>query len=142
MKRATRPRGFSLLEILVAMTILGVAVAALLAMMSGSLRNLSHAGDYDRAVREGRQKLKELLADTQAPRYRELSGSLGTGRGWRAWITAYDVAYRPAQAGTPVLDRIELEIWWQSGGMRRTARMEGYRRGFLQAADVLAGGLN
>jgi general secretion pathway protein I len=137
-----RRAGFSLLEILVAMTILGVAVATLLGAMSGSLRNLSRSGDYDRAVLDGRQKLKELMADSQAPRYRELSGGFAPSRGWRARITAYDISYRPAQAGTPVLDRVEMEIWWQAGAERRSVRLEGYRRGFLQAADILAGGLN
>ncbi len=141
MKRRKRA-GFSLLEILVAMTILGVAVAAALSLFSGSLRNLSRATEYDRAVLDGRQKLKELMADSQAPRYRELAGNFAPTRGWRARITAFDVPFVPAQAGSPVFDRVELEVWWQSGGVRRTARLEGYRRGFLQAADVIAGGLN
>jgi prepilin-type N-terminal cleavage/methylation domain-containing protein len=44
-------RGFTLLEVLVAMTILGLALVALLQLSAQGLRLLRHAEDYQEAVR-------------------------------------------------------------------------------------------
>jgi prepilin-type N-terminal cleavage/methylation domain-containing protein len=43
-------RGFTLLEVLVALTILGLAIVTLMQLSSQGLRLLRHADDYQRAV--------------------------------------------------------------------------------------------
>ncbi len=54
--------GFTLLETLVAVAILGTAVAVSMAVLSTSLRNVSRAEDYERAVLLARSQMNELLA--------------------------------------------------------------------------------
>ncbi len=132
--------GFTLLELLVATTILGIAVAALLGGLSNSVRNAARVSEYDAITMAARQKMEELLAEPALPRYRELSGSFGNGRSWRARMTPYDL-YSGKGAGAPVLDRVELEAFWQSGSQQKSIRLEGYRRGVLLRDDILAGGL-
>jgi len=51
-----------LLETLVAVAILGTAVAASMGVLSTSLRNVSRAEDYERAVLLARSQMNELLA--------------------------------------------------------------------------------
>ena len=36
-----------------------------------------------------------------------------------------------APPGTPILERVELEIWWMSGSRRHTLALEGFRQSRL-----------
>lgn len=139
MKRRNN-RGFTLLELLVATVILGVAVAALLGGLSGSIRNASRLSDYDRAAIAARQKMEELLLDPQFPRFTQVGGQLAEGITWRARMLPFDMPQQ-AGAGSPVVDRLELDAIWQSGGNQKSIRLEGYRRGFLRQGDFTEGAL-
>jgi len=61
MKRA----GFTLLEVLVATVIMGIAVAGLIAGLSQSVRNAARLSDYDRAAMLARTKMNESCATTR-----------------------------------------------------------------------------
>ena len=129
--------GFTLLEMLVATTIMGIAVGGLMSGISSSTRNAARLRDYDRVVQLARLRMNGLLADPRAPREGlfdpEITGGLECG--WRAQVS---VAERPSPtpaAGDYVLDRIQLEIWWMSGAVRRTFQLESYRRRKLRPED-------
>ena len=136
-----RRRGFTLLEVLVATTIMATAVIGLLASISGSMRNADRLTDYDRAALVARRKMDDLLLDPQLRRgvpYQGLldpSTSSGLDGGWRAQATLFE-APPNAGPGMWVLDRVELEIWWMSGGKRRNFVLEGYRRTVLKPEDL------
>ena len=122
-----RERGFTLLEMLVATTIMGIAVIALLANISTSMRHAADLTEYDRAALVARRTMDELLLDPRLPK-----GAPFGGDGWRAQLTWFE-APPNALPGTPVLERLELEIWWMSGEKRRTIALEGFRRATLRA---------
>jgi hypothetical protein len=44
-----------------------------------------------------------------------------------------------AQPGSSILDRIELEVSWISGGQRKTFTLESFRKSILTQEDVAAG---
>src|SRR5690348_1402762 len=119
-----KQRGFTLLEVLVATTIMGLAVVGLLSSISTSMYNASRLTDYDRVALVGRAKMDALLIDRHLPEFAILEGPIGPDflggaqGGWRARVTPFEM---PAQRapGTPVLERIELEIWWMAGQKRR-----------------------
>ncbi len=136
--RKNSNRGFTLLEMLVATAILGIAVAALLGGLSGSLRNASRLSEYDKATIAARQKMEELLVDPVIPRFTEVSGTLTPGVTWRARMMPFDIPPQ-AGAGAPVVDRIELNASWQAGSNKKTIRLEGYRRGFMRREDFTDG---
>lgn len=127
-------RGFSLLELLVATAIMGVAVAALLGGLTDSLRAASRASEYDQITLAARRKLEDLLVESQLPRFQNIEGNFSATSGWRARVTPFDVPFQPGP-GSPVFDRVTLEAWWMSGRTRRTISLEGYRRGFLYQED-------
>jgi general secretion pathway protein I len=137
-------QGFTLLEVLVASVIMAIAIAGVLSALSGSMRNASRLTDYDRAAMLGRRKMDELLVDRKLPRFVTLEGrwdpSLSAGRaaGWRARVQPWEMLPDPL-AGSEVLERVELEVWWQDGARRRTFALEGFRRGILTPADIAAG---
>ena len=63
--------GFTLLEVLVAMVIVGTAVASLMSLMSGSVHNLRRAESATGALVKARTKMNQLLL-VQQPALRPL----------------------------------------------------------------------
>ncbi len=131
MKRA----GFTLLEVLVATVIMGIAVAGLIAGLSQSVKNASRLTDYDRAVMLAHTKMNDLLLDVNLPFDGTVEGRFdaeqtgnGIPSGWRASLRPFDVP-PGAGPGTVILQRIGLELWWQPvSGTRRAIQLESYRR--------------
>jgi general secretion pathway protein I len=123
----TRRKGFTLLEVMVATLIMGIAVVGVLSAMSTSMRAASRLTAYDRAVMLGRTKMDELLTDKLVPFGAVVEGTFDDQTGWSARFSPYVV--RPGSPpGTPVLERVELEIWWMSNGDKHSFPLEGYRR--------------
>jgi general secretion pathway protein I len=137
-----KPRaGFTLLELLVATAIMGVAVVGALSAISGAMRNATRLMERDRAVLLARTKMNELAADRMAPPNQRLGGRFdplqcgGHEAGWQAMISPFE---RPKQRGpgSPALERIELEVWWMAGDERRTYQIQGYRVRYLTMQDI------
>jgi general secretion pathway protein I len=133
-------RGFTLLEVLVATTIMAIAVVGLLSALSASMRNAARLTDYDRAALVARRKMDQLLLDQSLARFAVVEGAwdraaAGVEGGWRARVTPFETPPR-AGAGSLVLDRIELEVWWMSGERRRSFTLEGFRRGILRREEA------
>jgi general secretion pathway protein I len=134
-------RGFTLLEVLVATAIMGVAVAGLLNTITGAAHNAARLTEYDRAVLLAQSKMDELLAEPKLARNAPMAGEFDAVRtggvpcSWRAEIQPFETT-PGAGAGMWVVDRIELEIFWTEGGVKHSFSLEGFRRGILQNGDV------
>lgn len=139
MKRSAS--GFTLLEVLVATAIMGIAVAGVLSGLAASARNAARLTAYDRASLLAKSKMDELLADQTIQRKVPLEGTFdpaqagGATVGWKALVTPFEWA-PGAGPGMWVLDRVQLEIWWIDGQTRHAFTLEGYRRGLLHAGDL------
>lgn len=135
-------RGFTLLEVLVASLIMAIAVAGLLTNLSTSLRNGARLTDADRAAAIARAKMDELLLESKLPHNREVAGALPpalTGwpeAGWRAVVQPFEVPPGAQPNVSYILERIRLEIWWNTNGVRRTFPLESYRAGRMLEGDV------
>jgi general secretion pathway protein I len=126
-------QGFTLLEVLVATVIMGIAVAGLIAGLSQSAKNASRLTDYDRAAMLARTKMNDLLLDVNLPFDGSVEGTIaadqsgGMPSGWRASLRPFDVPPN-AGPGTVVLQRVALELWWiPASGTRRSIQLESYR---------------
>jgi general secretion pathway protein I len=134
-------RGFTLLEVLVATLIMGIAITGILSGLSAASRNAARLTDYDRATLLARNKMDELLVEHKIKRKVQLEGTFdpalvgGSVAGWRARVMPYEWA-PGASPGMWVVDRIELEIWWMNGATRRSFTLEGYRRSLLADGDL------
>jgi len=132
-RRQTNSGGFTLLEVLVATVIMGVAVAGLIAGLSQSVKNAARLKDYDRAAMLARTKMNDLVVDKGLPFDGTVEGQFdreqsgGVPSGWRASLRPFDVPPK-AGPGMTILQRIGLEIWWEpAAGTRRTIQLESYR---------------
>ena len=124
--RGPLPRGFSLLEVLVAFVILSLVATALFRLFSGALGNASAAEDYSRAVLVAESALATAAA-AQPLRETTQTGSADDGR--IAWTTRV-VPYSPpgvsadlervAETMPTRLYRISAEVTFPapSGGQR------------------------
>lgn len=137
-------RGFTLLEVLVATTLMAIAVVSLLAALNTSMRNASRLTNHDRAALVAKRKMEDLLAQPRLPRMQIIEGPLspatdaGLEGGWRAQMLPFEAPPMP-QSGMPVLNRVECEIWWMEGASRKSFRIEGYRPDTLGPQDFQPG---
>jgi general secretion pathway protein I len=135
-------RGFTLLEVLVATAVMAVAVTVALSALRTSLRNADRQFDMDRASWLARRKMEELLVERLTPRVQPLRGVFpvaytgGVEAGWSAIVTPYELIVPEPQPGSPVLERVRLEIWWMSGSVRRTMQLEAYQRSRLTEIEA------
>lgn len=139
-------RGFTLLEVLVATTLMAIAISGILSALSSTMRNAARLTDYDRSAMLARRKMDELLVDKKLPKFVFLEGrwdpSMANGReaGWRARIMPWEIA--PGSGpGSNILERVELEVWWLEGERRRGLTLEGFRRSMLTPQDIAQGAL-
>ena len=129
---------------IVATTIMAIAVVGLLSGISGATRNAARLRDYDRAAQLGRLRMNELLLDRKLSRNLDLSGPFdpaltgGIEAGWRARLENFELPPHPGP-GQMALDRIELQVWWNSGTERRTFTLDSFRPRLLTAQDLAPG---
>jgi general secretion pathway protein I len=115
MRRAKPAAGFSLLEMLVAMAILGLSLGALYQAASGATRNVR----MDEKYAYGVELARSLLADNAlvSAAGHSATGETAGGFLWR-------VQARPTRAGTSSLPRgalqdIEVSVSWTDGSHAR-----------------------
>jgi general secretion pathway protein I len=137
----TGKRGFTLLEMLVASTIMAVAIVGLLAGIGGATRNAAHLRDYDRAAQLARLRMNDLLADATIAPGQSMSGIFDTSLTggldiqWQARLTTVEMPPSP-MSGQPCLQRIELRISWVAGGQNRNFTLDSYRSHILRPSDL------
>lgn len=140
-------RGFTLLEVLVATVIMTVAIGGALSALSAAMRNAARLTDHDRAAMLARRKMDELLAEKRLPRHLVLQGlydaSMTNGRssGWKAIVRPFELPPNPGP-GVKIVDRIEVQIWWDTGQRTQTYSLEGFRRAVVTPEEVAAGALH
>jgi general secretion pathway protein I len=110
--RGSRPPGFTLLEVLVALAILGVALGALLQIFAGGLRRLTVSEDYAAAVMQARSEL-DLLGAQLPLAEGQYSGSFADGMAWTARLRRYDVGRFGNDAALAVIPyEITVTVSW------------------------------
>jgi general secretion pathway protein I len=126
MKRAT---GFTLIEVVVAMAILGIGITMMIELFSGSLRLVRTSGEYTKAVNYARVKMEEMtLKPTTNEGIEE--GEFDKTYRWQVDVKRMDLLsatietdYKP-----PVqLFQVKVHVVWKSGTKERSTVLETYR---------------
>ena len=103
--------GVTLLEILIAVSILGICFSALFSGFSTALRSTDRIDRYGRAVEFATSKLNELLVDPTLRAGEVRAGTTASGLRWRARTEVADE--RPGSPDqSPQLLHVVLEVSW------------------------------
>jgi general secretion pathway protein I len=133
-----RQSGYSLIEVLVAFSILAMALTVLLKIFSAGLRNVDAASEYAQAVSiaDAELAVPGVLEPLQ-PGITE--GEEDGGYYWVRDVSEFRPVNRPDYVDTPVLPYlISVEVTWSAGRGERTVRLDTIRIG---AAGTVAGSI-
>jgi general secretion pathway protein I len=124
-----KTRGFTLIEVVVAMAILGVALTVIIELFSGGLRLARTSAEYTRAVNYARIKMEEIaVQQTMEEGIQE--GEFDHTFRWQVETKKVDVL--PIEKGIDFMPPTELfqvkvNVLWKSGSRERSTRLETYR---------------
>jgi prepilin-type N-terminal cleavage/methylation domain-containing protein len=105
--------GFSLMEVLVAVMILGIVYATLFGLMSGSLKNVSRIEEREKVVKYGEMKLNELVIKARQGNLRQVfSGRFDDRHSWQARLDTYDTGEEITKSSPYFVVRIRLSVLW------------------------------
>ena len=105
-------RGFTLLEVIVAIAILGIAVAVVMQLFSADLRAISTSGDYVAAATRAEAEMRNVLDDKNL---REASFSETTSDGYRIDVSVAQALKERTENLQVRLLRIDLTVHWTKG---------------------------
>ena len=113
-QRQPREAGISLLEVLMAISLLGISFATIFSGLSAALRTTDRLERFDRGNEFATKKLSELVLDPSVADGEVRSGVSPSGIWWRARTQLVDTRplsdpKKPAQ-----LVRIILEVSWRT----------------------------
>ena len=123
--QAYRIRGFSLLETLVALSVLAISLGVIYQIFGTSLRNIQYARDYSYAQMLAESKLSELGKGIPIVEG-SYGGEIGTKYQW-------NVDVEPAEnltandSGVVYAFRVKFKIAWASNGKDRSIEILTYR---------------
>ena len=123
-----RQRGFSLLEVVIALAIAGIALASVMRAAAESMRATAAAAAYQQALSRAQSHLDTLVA---LPMPGDQEGDDGGGFRWRhsvhpAGTTAARDIPRPAQPDEPVVTLYAVTVWitWRDTTGPRAIRLD------------------
>lgn len=127
----SRGRGFTLLEVIIAMALLALALTLLLGTLSGSARAVRQSADAGRAALHAQSLLDQTgVGEGLVPGVRE--GEFEGGRyHWQLRIEPYVDPLRPPAAtvdpGAARLLRLQLTVEWGERGPRQRLQVQSLR---------------
>lgn len=119
-------RGFSLLEVLVAFTILAMLLGALFQVFSGGLRAARAGDSYTRATVIAQSRLAALGVEFPLEEGTS-SGNVDDTFHWRVIVRPYVDAELPASPDLPRPFSVDVEIFWEEGGGARSLSVSSMR---------------
>lgn len=113
-RTAIAEKGFTLIEVLIASAILGLAFVAVVSVMSQSLRNISRVQVHEQVLLHAREQMTELLVQRPlVPGH--FSGRWSDGYRWQADVIPEEnpaLTSLSSNSSAYALYRIHLQISW------------------------------
>ncbi len=128
MKRRANSSGFTLIEVVIALGLMGIALIVLIELFSGALRLGKTANEYSRATAWARMKLEAVILQPQLHEGLE-EGELPESSHWQLEIKKAEI-WRERVGDLPVpltLYQIKLKVNWKSGIKERNLVLETYK---------------
>jgi prepilin-type N-terminal cleavage/methylation domain-containing protein len=124
-------RGFTLIEVMVAAAVLGIAGTAFFSLLSGSLSNLAAAEDLHRYHLACQDVMDRVLLLSSLPPGGEIEGNLDSVNArYRVIVTPWlpqSLDERPSEG----VMKIDVEVSWQGRSGERSVKLETVRSAAL-----------
>jgi type II secretion system protein I len=114
-------KGFTLLEVLVALAIVGLAVTAILELFSSNLRAVSVSEDHVKASLRAEARMREILDSDDLA---EKTWTETTVDGYRVDVAVSKVQTERTQTIGMVLFQVDLSLSWKRGMKNRTINLK------------------
>lgn len=128
----SRQRGFTLLEVIAAILLLGIAFAALLKVAGGAMALSRNAADRDEAALWARSLLDSAFVTTPVEPGRR-SGRFDARYQWTLTTTPWQAPGSRTGSGPLALYRLDLAVRWGGGNRPQVAHFETLRLGATPA---------
>ncbi len=129
LKRIMRNRGFTLIEVIVALAILGIGLTVIIELFSGGLRLARVSEEYSKGVNYARSKMEEVMIQPALEEGTE-EGEFDDTYRWTVGIEKVVLLSVPADIDLkpPVeLFQIKINVQWKSGSKTRSTSVESYK---------------
>lgn len=130
--RGLRSSGFSLLEVIVALTILTASLTVLFRGFSDSLRVVDRVEANRRRLELVRAKLAELEVLTALRVSDRAEGLFDDGSRWEVELTPF---IRPTETRADALVRVTLTVEWDGANERQRRSIVTYRHILVSASE-------
>jgi prepilin-type N-terminal cleavage/methylation domain-containing protein len=122
-------KGFTLIEVVIALAILGVSLVAIIELFSGGLRLGRMSKEYTTAVNYARMKMEEISLKEQVEEGVE-EGKFDDTFRWETGLKKVDIF--PVEADKdfkPPTEffHVKVNVTWKSGSMERSTTIESYK---------------
>jgi general secretion pathway protein I len=122
-------RGFTLIEIVVALAILGIGLTVIIELFSGGLRLARTAEEYTRAMGYAQMKLEEITSKRNIEEGTD-EGDFDKTFRWQVDVKKIDLL--PADKNPDLkppaeLFQVKINILWKSGSKEKSASIETYK---------------
>lgn len=124
-----RKRGFTLIEVVVALAILGVGLMVIMELFAGGLRLGRTSQEYTKATQHARTKMEEIALKPLTFEGIE-EGEFDETYRWKIETRRVDLlTFEKETDFKPPIDllHIKLEVIWKSGLKERSMSVESYR---------------
>jgi general secretion pathway protein I len=119
-----RQRGFTLIEVVVASAVFGIAATAIFSLLSSSLSNIKRVQDIHRFQLAGQEMMNRVLLLESLPPGDKIEGKLKQLDG-RWVVTISPWIPKTLENNTPeAVMKIDVEILWNGRAGERSVRLE------------------
>ncbi len=132
-----KQRGFTLVEVVVALAILGIGLVVIMELFAGGLRLERTSEEYTQAVSYARMKMEEIaLAESMQEGTEE--GEFDKDFRWQVAVQKVDLlpGDKGAEFKPPVeFYQVHLKVLWKSGLKERMTEIESYKTVKVQEVE-------
>ncbi len=121
-----RESGFSLIEVIAATTLLGIASVGILGSIGQSIAAASTARDHERAALFARSRMNAILASPLLTAGERGGEHNADGYSWEVYADWAEQFPADARGGRVL--RLRMVVWWRVESERRSIRLDAYRR--------------
>lgn len=119
-------KGFSLLEVLVAITILGIALGTIMSLFSGAMRSVGASEEYSQALLFARSGMEDTMLMEDIHSGTE-EGSFGNGYTWKRTVSPIEISDEEKYLNENLpfnLYDVEVKVKWMSGGVEKAMSLK------------------